>query len=173
MYTSSEEAVEVPGEQEVECQSKRVMGIDHDLGSGGEIEWGQYWSVEGEDAGKWIWKVQKGGAGGDRQRHISSYKPRGSNITYLASKRRANTNGEDGKELRMNLAKPGEPGEEREEAGPYNDEDEEDGDYSGGEVSASFELLGRGERAKTHPGQGDGGSQSQAWEDKEPKPAIS
>jgi len=43
------------------------------------------------------------------------------NVAYLTPTRRANTNREDGKEPRVNLA---EPGEEQEEDDPYTDEED-------------------------------------------------
>jgi hypothetical protein len=47
------------------------------------------------------------------------------NVTYLTPTRRTDTNREDGKEPRVDLA---EPGEECEEGGPYTDEEDNDED---------------------------------------------
>ena len=49
----------------------------------------------------------------------------------------------------MNLAKPGEPGEEREEAGPFNDEDEEDGDFQAARSVLALSFSG-GENEQKH-----------------------
>ena len=74
-------------------------------------------------------------------------------VTYLAPTGRADTNREDGKEPRVNLA---EPGEEREEGGPYTDKE----DSNENEDLPVLELSVPQERPVLSIGLGKGGLES-------------
>jgi len=77
----------------------------------------------------------------------------GSKITYLAPTRRADTNRENGKEPRMNLA---EPSEECKEDSPYTDEEDNDEN----EDMPLLEISAPQERPVLSVGLGKGGLES-------------